>query len=379
MVRKPFEMVLPEDLLELARAFHRTGYDLYVVGGAVRDAIMGRPPKDFDVATDATPDEVIDLMKSGLNWRVMEVGKAFGVVRVQCNDSDYEYEVATFRQDVGEGRRPESVVFSSIEEDVKRRDLTVNALFYDIMERQIVDMVGGLDDIKAGVVRTVGCPEDRFREDRLRVLRAIRFAARFRWSMDRETMAAIDADNNLNGVSPERIRDEFVKGLVGNVETFIGLLDRYRMWSRVFPGLDVVMTNVWSSRVPVVLAALFRREHSKIVGHRLNELKYTSTEIAQASFLIDVGDLTPANAYRFAKRRVAAHVDDELMCHHQLHMNYLSSRMYSCFMGYRPSVSGDDLIAEGFAGVALGRELERRETVRFEQLLEEYDRNNSQG
>lgn len=385
-VRLPFDMALPQDLRDMAALFAAAGFRLYVVGGAVRDAVMGAVPKDFDVATDATPDQVIELLRPEPDWQVLELGKAFGVVRARRLDfgsidlapGEQEYEVATFRTDIGEGRRPEAVSFTTIEEDVKRRDLTVNALFYDIGRGEVVDMVGGLQDIAMHVVRTVDSPEDRFREDRLRVLRAIRFAARFGWVLEAATYQAIFADNNLDGVSAERIRDELVKGLSSSrsVHHFLQLLDEFNMWPRVFPGLvvspvlDVMATSSWceSRYMSVVLAMLLDTNPIDVVARRLNELKYTAQEVAQATFLMRFRDLEVESAYRLKRQQIQCHVDNDVLVDYCNARGMPNLHMLQTFINYELTVKGDALLQLGLGGAQLGRELERLETVHFRQL-----------
>ena len=138
---------IPSDIKKLHKLFKKNGKQLYVVGGAVRDAILGKSPKDFDLTTDAKPDEVLDIAKQG-GFKSVEVGKQFGVVIIGG------HEIATFRKDIGKGRRPDAVDFTDIKGDVKRRDLTINALFYDIGKKQIVDLVGGIADLKKKKIRT---------------------------------------------------------------------------------------------------------------------------------------------------------------------------------------------------------------------------------
>lgn len=369
-------MSLPQDLLELAGIFHEDGFQLFVVGGAVRDAVMGKLPKDYDVATEATPDQVIKLLnQSGSSWKTNEVGIAFGVVRVhreRFGDLQHnEYEIATFRRDVGEGRRPDSVVFTTIEEDVMRRDLTINAMFYDVNKKEIVDLVGGLADIDEQVIRTVGVAEDRFREDRLRVLRALRFASRFGWHLAPETWDAIVRDNNLDGVSPERIRDEFVKGIAGaqQVAAFLSLLGAFSMWHRVFPGLAVSSIDVDSREPAVVLAVLLDGNPPAAVAKRLNALKYSSQEVAQATFLLRFRDITSQAAFKMKRHALASGITDELIVDYCTARGMPSINMLTAFIGYMPTVSGDSLLEQGFSGASLGHELERQETVRFEKLL----------
>jgi tRNA nucleotidyltransferase (CCA-adding enzyme) len=154
---------LPEDVIKIHSIFNKKNIELYVVGGSVRDTLLGLKPKDFDLVTNILPDEVINLLKNEqFVTKILETGKSFGVINVITKDG--EYEIATMRKDIGsDGRRPNSVEFTNIVEDLNRRDITINALFYDIETGEVVDLVGGIDDLKKGVVKTVGKPEDRFK------------------------------------------------------------------------------------------------------------------------------------------------------------------------------------------------------------------------
>jgi tRNA nucleotidyltransferase/poly(A) polymerase len=196
--------------VEAVRRLQNAGYTAYWAGGCVRDLLMGREPKDYDVATNAVPDRVAALFPGSV-----EVGKAFGVMRAPVGET--YYEVATFRQDAGyaDGRHPSAVTFSDPPTDAQRRDFTINALFFDPVAGVVLDYVNGRQDLAARIVRAVGNPDDRFREDRLRMLRAVRFAATLEFVLDpaardaiRRTAAAI-AD-----VSTERIRDELTRMLL---------------------------------------------------------------------------------------------------------------------------------------------------------------------
>ena len=186
------------------------GFSAYFVGGCVRDRLMGIVPRDFDIATSARPQEVVRLFP-----RTVAVGAAFGVIRVL--EEGGGYDVATFRSDGAypDGRRPCRVIYSSDPRlDVQRRDFTINGLLYDPSSRQVLDFVGGERDIRSGVIRTIGSAELRFREDKLRLVRAIRFAARFGYELETETLAALRYQaEEVTRVSPERIRDELVRML----------------------------------------------------------------------------------------------------------------------------------------------------------------------
>ena len=209
------------------------GYSAYFVGGCVRDRLMGSVPKDYDISTSALPREVGNLFP-----RTVDVGAAFGVVRVL--EEGGSYEVATFRSDGAypDGRRPSRVTYcSDPRQDVQRRDFTINGLLYDPSSRQVLDFVGGERDIRSGVIRTIGSAERRFREDKLRLVRAIRFAARFGYALEKETLAALrDQAGEVTGVSPERIRDELVRMLTeGYAASGIGRLEEVGLLVHLLP------------------------------------------------------------------------------------------------------------------------------------------------
>lgn len=377
--RIPFKLNLPDDLLELVEEFSKAGHELFVVGGAVRDAVLGVQSHDYDVATGATPDQVISLLQPK-GWELNETGKSFGVVRA-CKLGREEYEIATFRLDIGEGRRPDSVQFTSINEDVKRRDLTINALFYDAKTEEIVDFVGGLEDIKNEVIRCVGNPFDRFREDKLRILRALRFSARYGWKLDCAASAAM-MEEDLSELSSERIHDEFSRGLASakDPSTYLQEIRFHGLFQSMFPFMNVGRLAVRAETIPEFLALAFEHVEISILRKRLNELKYSDTEIAQACFLIEYASLTTTNAFKLKKRAKACHISERAL------ESFVDSRfrynfdvpgerlrdfyhLNSAFRKYVPVVAGDDLLKEGFSGKELGIELQRRETVEFERLF----------
>src|SRR5258706_13696986 len=199
--------------LAVARRLRGAGFQALLAGGCVRDRLLERPPADFDVATSARPDQVGAVFE-----RVIPLGERFGSVQVRP-EPDASVEVTTFRTEGAytDGRRPDAVAFGSDPaEDARRRDFTVNALFEDPDTGEILDFVGGAADIGRRVIRAVGDPRERFSEDRLRLLRAVRFAARFGWELDPGTRAAVpDLAPSVASVSAERIREELRRILVG--------------------------------------------------------------------------------------------------------------------------------------------------------------------
>src|SRR5277367_4221595 len=193
---------------DIVAQIQRAGYTAYLAGGCVRDHLLGTEAKDYDVATNAKPEEVQQLFP-----RVTDLtGKSFGVLRVLVEEESFE--VATFRQDglYKDGRHPESVRFATAEEDAQRRDFTINGLFFDPVAERLIDYVGGEADLRAGIIRAIGNPADRFAEDHLRLLRAVRFAARLIFQIEPKTWDAICADApSIKTISAERIRDELNK------------------------------------------------------------------------------------------------------------------------------------------------------------------------
>lgn len=193
----------------IVTTFSESGFECYLIGGSVRDLLMGAPAYDFDFATNARPQQVMKLFK-----RVIPTGIKHGTVSLLFND-DATYEITTYRADgkYVDGRRPESISFSdTLEEDVMRRDFTINGLAYDVIKQELIDYVGGLDDIDRRIIRTIGDSIDRFSEDGLRPYRACRFAAKLHFTIDSGTFDAIGKTLDVARlVSAERVRDELLK------------------------------------------------------------------------------------------------------------------------------------------------------------------------
>jgi poly(A) polymerase len=195
--------------LRVVRALRERGFRALFAGGCVRDTVMGLQPRDYDIATDAGPEEVVRLFP-----KTCEVGAQFGVVRVRLDGRDYE--VARFRRDAAyaDGRHPDRVIYADEREDALRRDFTLNGMFYDPVEGRLIDHVGGRADIQRRVIRAIGDPERRFAEDHLRLMRAVRFAARYHYAVEDATLAAVRRLNHeIVTVSRERVRDELLKTL----------------------------------------------------------------------------------------------------------------------------------------------------------------------
>ena len=236
---------MKQHALHVVRELRQHGFQSYLAGGCVRDMLLGSEPTDYDVTTDATPNEVMRIFPE-----TYAVGAQFGVVLVPVPKDGREFEpaapphpieVATFRSDgiYSDGRHPDQVQYSkSPEEDVQRRDFTINGLLMDPLDNdRVLDFVGGRADLSAGIIRAIGDPERRFQEDKLRMLRAVRFATRFGYTIDPPTFTAIQKlAAMIHQVSRERVRDELTKMLTeGHARQAFELLDQSGLLKEVLP------------------------------------------------------------------------------------------------------------------------------------------------
>jgi poly(A) polymerase len=245
--------VLKDFATTIVQSLRQRGFQAYLVGGCVRDLLLGRQPKDYDVATSATPAQVMDIFPE-----TYAVGAQFGVVLVPASERDdvggdpaelssksHAVEVATFRSDIGysDGRHPEEVRFSlDPREDVARRDFTINGMLLDPASGEVLDFVGGRKDLEAGIIRTIGDPEQRFREDKLRMLRGVRFAARFEYSIEPATFVAMQKlAEEIQVVSRERVRDELTGMLTeGQARDAFLVLDESGLLKPVLPEISAM-------------------------------------------------------------------------------------------------------------------------------------------
>jgi poly(A) polymerase len=239
--------------ISIVQTLRQQGFQAYLVGGCVRDLLLGREPKDYDVATSAQPPQVMEIFPE-----TYAVGAQFGVVLVPAPDRDdstgagedvssksHAVEVATFRSDIGhsDGRHPDEVRLSADpREDVARRDFTINGMLLDPVSGAVLDFVGGRQDLKDGIIRTIGDPEQRFGEDKLRMLRAVRFAARFEYSIEPGTFAAMrKLADQIQVVSRERVRDELTRMLTeGHARRAFLLLDESGLLNQVLPDISAM-------------------------------------------------------------------------------------------------------------------------------------------
>jgi tRNA nucleotidyltransferase (CCA-adding enzyme) len=281
----PDALAIPDEVLEIARTLEAAGHEAWCVGGALRDALLGHPHTDYDFATSATPTEVQALFR-----RTAPVGEKYGTVGV-IDRRRALHEVTTFRRDVSTDGRHAVVAYGvSLDEDLARRDFTINAIAYHPLRREWRDPFGGRPDLERGVLRAVGEPAERFREDYLRILRALRFAARFGFAIEPATwVAAVDAAPGLARLSAERVRDEWFKGL----RTARSVAELVELWTRVgaaerwIPELLAVPADRLAraatvppgARDPVLLTALLTGEGATV----LRRLRASNAEIDRAA------------------------------------------------------------------------------------------------
>lgn len=273
-----------EFALQVVAQLRDAGHAALWAGGCVRDQLLGREPKDYDVATSARPDQVRQVFGKR---RTLAIGASFGVIGVLGKRGEPPLEVATFRTDgdYRDGRRPESVVFTDAEHDAQRRDFTINGLFFDPVAEQVVDYVQGQADLTAGVVRAIGDPRRRFAEDKLRLLRAVRFAAEFEFVIEPDTLAAIqDMAPEITVVSGERIGAELRKILSGprrarGVELLRNAKLLHPLWPELAPVLD---DDAVRAEILLRLSALSTESAPAA-------LALASLELASPESLVDVG------------------------------------------------------------------------------------------
>jgi poly(A) polymerase len=280
-IERPF--ILPRYVKTALEVLDDAGHEAYIVGGSVRDFLLSKETKDHDIATSAHPDELENLFPNSVT-----VGKAFGVLKVPIENLGGErsgkmVELATFREDLDykDHRHPGKVRFGSAAEDAKRRDFTINALYYDPKTSRILDPTGGMEDLRNEVVRAIGIPDERFKEDALRLLRAVRFTTRFNFTLDSITAGAVRARAKLlPKVSAERVRDELTLMWTGkNPAESLRLLSQLGLLSQVLPELDrkeKFEPKFWTHTLKVLTALE-------------NQSPTRSAALAWSAVLVDVG------------------------------------------------------------------------------------------
>lgn len=362
---------VPGDVKDLHKLFKKNKRELYIVGGAVRDALLGQKPKDFDLATDAKPEEVIKILKSGGIPTIGEVGHQFGVVIAKTPSFAEGMEIATFREDIGKGRRPDAVEYSTIDKDVLRRDLTINALFYDIESQKVVDLVGGVADIQSNTIRTVGRAQERFDEDPLRKLRALRFAGRTGSKLEKNTAEAIISDNSLKDISSERIHDEFKKSVESakSAKFYLNMVSEFSLWGVMFPGLEINKTFLDTNSWLLQITQLFGDNPEELIRKELNKMSFSNQEIDTIIFFKRFLELKPEEAFQLSKEWSISKLDKRLLLDFAK-INRMDLKLVKAFIKYKPSTNGGQVMKEfGLKGPAIGNKIKEIETEKFKELI----------
>jgi len=366
-----------EFALEVVRKLRAAGHVAYWAGGCVRDQLLGGQPKDYDVATSATPEQVREVFG---RRRTLAIGAAFGVISVLGGKRAGQIEVATFRQDLGysDGRHPDEVAYSTPEMDARRRDFTINGMFYDPLAEAVIDFVGGQVDLERGVIRAIGEPRHRFEEDKLRMLRAVRFTATFGFELEHDTLEAIRSmAEQMTVVSAERIGGELQRMLVhtGRVQA-VQLLRTTGLLEPLLPEIASLaagdeVSHAWQATLDTLgrlseptfslaLAALLHRSPVDRavtrVGHRW---RFTNKQTERAQWLLDqyeqVEDACDVPWSRLQRLLIAEGIDELLALHDAVHGGPTAASDYCREqlqlppdeLNPPPLLTGDDLIEHG--------------------------------
>lgn len=389
MKKYKVDMHVPKDIYEISKVFHDNNKSIYIVGGAVRDFLRGKEPHDYDLVTDSLPEETKIILKK---FHISdEEGKKFGVIRIYTKDEPLGYELAVFRKDISLGRDNkgdnEKVKYGddiTIKEDCYRRDLTINGLYYDIINKEIIDLVGGINDIKNNIIRTIGNPVDRFNEDRLRLIRVFRISSTTDSVIHEDTSNAILNDNRLFGisdiddVSKERIYAEFEKvreKSVSNDDKFImkrffDLLNYFNITSQIYPVEYINKEIKPTFNLSIAISQLLSNnditpEFIKI----LVDSKISNNMLNNVLFLLDIKNgITSDNVYTMYNKMKSKNISKE-MVEEWIYIMDIDTKNNIKFLEYEPSTSGRDVISDGFKGVEIGNEINRIEKIKFEKLL----------
>lgn len=290
-IRTETRFPLPAHVKDALARLDDAGFIAYVVGGSVRDFLLKRPTKDHDIATNATPDEIDALFPGSI-----EVGKQFGVVKVPIEGEKYPLEIATFRKDLEyhDHRHPDGIEFSGPSEDAARRDFTINALYYDPKSQRILDSVGGITDLRARVLRAIGDPSLRFKEDALRLIRAIRFATALDFEVDLQTLTAIQTRAKLvSKVSAERLYEEMTQILTGPAPgRAIKLLSELGILALILPEVEAL------KEIPSLFVRTLRGM-DELAAH----CPVRTPELAWSALILDVGKPVVAGKSKTPERR----------------------------------------------------------------------------
>lgn len=273
---------IPKPVINVLKRLSQKGHIAYLVGGCVRDLLLGIEPKDYDIGTTAIPEEVLEIFSG----RAFMVGRRFPIVHVYIGKREY-VEVTTFR-----GREELDLRlkdnYGTPEEDAKRRDLTINALFYDPFNKKIIDYVGGLEDLKKGIIKIIGDPDVRFFQDPVRMLRAIRHASRLNFSIDPKTWDSIKKNVKLiKKIPQERLRDELLKDITGSwVNKWFKLLKKSGLLNEIYPFYERILKEpMFSEKILFKILEFLSKERDLSLEARISLFSYSFLPLIRKSYL----------------------------------------------------------------------------------------------
>lgn len=366
---------LPDYVIKAMNTLQDAGYECYVVGGAVRSAVLNAPVHDYDLTTDALPSRMKEVFSG---WHTIETGIQHGTLTIMSDH--HPLEITTYRKDTGykDHRHPDSVEFTSrLEEDCARRDFTVNALCYNPKEG-MKDFFGGMDDIKAGIIRCIGNPYDRFEEDALRILRAVRFASQLNFTIEDDTaQAVLDLSHTLTYVSAERIRDEFTRFL-----SYTGAAHLFFPYRKVFTVFLPELAKITKEDMEILVRRLYTSRPDRLIrmavllstpcfdepARILNRLRFSNRESRIILDLIRYRNAPMNTVVDIRKLLCDLHADFTLYMHYREGMD--SCRYVEAYSLYEQiirngdctslkdlAVNGSDLVKLGFRGKEISETL----------------------
>jgi tRNA nucleotidyltransferase (CCA-adding enzyme) len=385
----------------ICQTLSKAGYQAYIVGGCVRDLLLGQVPKDWDITTDASPQEVMELFP-----KTYPTGLQHGTITVAMGEGvENHFEVTTFRieGEYKDGRRPEEVFFVlDVEQDLARRDLTINAIAYDPIMERMVDPFDGLQDLKNGIIRAVGKPEARFQEDGLRIMRVARFAARFGYLVEQETIQGMSASmETLKKVSKERIQDELSKTLMTSspnygfsflFETGVLEITNPLLFTSTLGLYFLPLLHKCPGELETRLALLYSAFKPEEVQKELINLKFSSNEINKVCFLLKLmnefgGAINIASCYRrfiaLIKNEAPASFESTL---EQFILLLKAREMYSVefFEGFKNEIvfSRKEMEIDGFDLITLmvkpGPQMKSLLNACYQEILQHPEHNNKE-
>ena len=369
--------IIPNSIKELHELFKQHQKELYLVGGSVRDFIMGEKAKDFDLATNASPDDVLKILK---NFKTKRQGEAFNVVVVFTDDAPKGMEIATFREDIygdklGKTRNPD-VKLSTIDKDVYRRDLTYNALFFNLERQEIIDLVGGIQDIERKISRFVGNPALRISEDPLRILRILRFSSRYGFKIEENSHIAISANvHKLSIITKDRIWTELSNAFDQSKDFYKYFIDfvGYGVAKHYFDGFD--LSGVYHSDVKqcshleLYFANILRDKDIPNLTKKLVDLYRVPKDLARrVEFLCDLykkGIKAEQIPLWYKNSRDISHD----MIQEWYDMCEINTPINKAFLDYKPVANATKLMETGLKGNPLGQKIDEINIEHFKSLI----------